>query len=238
MIEKSVNLVRAARNDPAILFRLSDLHPHIDAWMEHASRSPHLSFIPQPVDATRAPPSVISKTSSRCPIPESATMMIHLFCLSFHHFSDEQASRVMRSTLESSDGFAIIELQGRTLGEIILMTGEFALLLLLTVFWFPHDWMQLFFTYSLPVLPFVQLWDGLVSCLRTRTFGEVLMMAEKSLGEKAKMIKGITLENSKNTDRQESIVAVCADWKFTNVRRMHTWPFGYMNAIVGQKRMY
>lgn len=160
--------------------------------------------------------------------------MFHLFCLSFHHFSDEAASKVMRSTLETSDGFAIIELQDRALGTLILMAGEFALLMLLTVFWFPHDWTHLAFTYWIPVLPFVQLWDGLVSCLRTRTFAEVLSLAETALGEKAKIIEVASEE--KGGSREDITIALCGDWRFTRVRSLHTWPFGHMNAVVGHKR--
>lgn len=199
--------------------------------------SANLSFVPQPVDATAAPASVISKTSSRCPYPESATKTFHLFCLSFHHFSDVAAGNIMHSMLETSDGFAIIELQDRTVGMLLLMTGQFALLLLTTIFWFSHDWVHLIFTYYVPVLPFVQLWDGLVSCFRTRTFSETLSLAEMALGEKAKVVERLHSDRPRGSKGHEDIsVAVCGDWRFTNVRALHTWPFGYMNAVVGHKR--
>ena len=203
--------------------------------MEIASHSANLSFIPQPVDARFAPPSVISKTSLECPYPKSASKTFHLFCLSFHHFGDQAAGSVMSSMLHTSDGFAIIELQDRTLGMLLLMTGQFALLMLLTIFWFPHDWTHLLFTYWIPILPFVQLWDGLVSCLRTRTFAEVLVLAEKAIGEKAKTV-GVESTPTKGWGREDVSVAVCGDWRLTSVRTMHTWPFGYMNAVIGHKR--
>lgn len=140
--------------------------------------------------------------------------------------------------LENSDGFAIIELQDRSIGTLLLMMGEGLLLLLLTVFWFPHDWLHLLFTYWIPVLPFVQLWDGLVSCLRTRTFAEVLRFVEIGLKEKVKVDRVSFSQEIKGSRAGEAIsIAVCGDWRFTWVRTLHTWPFGYMNAIIGQKRI-
>lgn len=197
--------------------------------------SANLSFIPQPVDATAPPVAVISKTSPRCPYPASASKMFHLFCLSFHHFSDEAAGKIMRGMLSTSDGFAIVELQDRTIGMLLLMTGQFALLFLVTILWFPHDWLHVLFTYWIPILPFVQLWDGLVSCLRTRTFTEVLRLAEVALNQKAKTVDKIHTDHAKEGGHEDISVAMCGDWRFTKVRALHTWPFGYMNAVVGHK---
>ncbi|THZ24665.1 hypothetical protein D6C89_04800 [Aureobasidium pullulans] len=234
LIEKTVNEARARAGHQAIPFRLSDFHPNLDAWMPLATHSANLSFIPQPVDATdtlHAPPLVVSKTSSM-PNSTGDHKSIHLYNLSFHHFADADAARIMASTLTTADGLAIIELQDRTLGMLLLMAGEFFLLFLLTIFWFPYSPLHLFFTYIIPVLPFVQAWDGLVSCLRTRTFEETLALAEKALGQKAKLV------SSEDTEIGERVtVAICGDWKFVGVRRLHTRPFGYMNAFLGQKRL-
>ncbi|KAF1345473.1 hypothetical protein BDV97DRAFT_361171 [Delphinella strobiligena] len=237
IIEKSVNRFRAAQNAFPIPFRVSDIHPYIDNWLTISSRSANLSFLPQPVDATRAPATVISKTSARCPFPSSHTKIFHLFCLSFHHFGDEDAGEIVRNMLETSDGFAVVELQDRCVGTLLLMMGEGLLLMLLTGFWFPHDWLHLAFTYWIPVLPFVQMWDGLVSCLRTRTFVEMLRLVEMGLGEKVKMVQvGFSQSTKGRRAGEEVSMAVCGDWSFTWVRSLHTWPFGYMNVIIGQKR--
>ena len=40
----------------------------------------------------------------------------------------------------------------------------------------PFRWSRLLLTYLLPVIPLVVLWDGLVSCLRTRTPEELLAL--------------------------------------------------------------
>lgn len=116
---------------------------------------------------------------------------------------------------------------------LLLMLGEPLLLFLVTILWFPFRPLHLFFTYIFPVLPFVQAWDGVVSCLRTRNFNETLALAEKALGEKARVIS----EESTAVRGEKITVAECAEWKFVGVRRLHTWPFGYMNAFLARKKV-
>ncbi|CAD0084530.1 unnamed protein product, partial [Aureobasidium vineae] len=233
--EKSVNTSRANAGQTPIPFRLSDFHPNLDAWMPLATHSANLSFIPQPVDATntsQAPPLIISKTSSSTG-STGDHKSIHLYNLSFHHFDDKSAQKIMNSTLETADGLCILELQDRSLGCLVLMLGEPLLLFLVTVFWFPMQPLHLLFTYIIPILPFVQAWDGLVSCMRTRTFAETLGFAEKTLGEKARVME----EKRMGVVGERVIVAQCGQWRFIGVRRLHTWPFGYVNAFLARKEV-
>jgi len=111
VIEKLVNAKRAKRGRKAISFVLTDLHPHLDEWMVASARSPHLSFIPQPVDATNPPASAMNATSNTSnPSSDfsSPSRVFRLYCLSFHHFDDKLAQKTMASTLDTSDGFARI----------------------------------------------------------------------------------------------------------------------------------
>ena len=43
----------------------------------------------------------------------------------------------------------------------------------------PFRWSRLLWTYLLPVIPFVVFWDGLVSCVRTRTPQELLHLTTR-----------------------------------------------------------
>jgi hypothetical protein len=59
----------------------------------------------------------------------------------------------------------------------------FATMLLMPVFaWIltprmrPFRWSRLLLTYLIPVIPLVVLWDGMVSCFRTRTPEELLAL--------------------------------------------------------------
>ncbi|KAK5704962.1 hypothetical protein LTR97_002076 [Elasticomyces elasticus] len=266
-IETLVNDSRRLEGKKPIQFRLSDLHPNIDAWMKHAALSENLSFVPQPVDASYPPfvtrimddlqhesfsPSqegtrkylrvianvhehgrfsVISATTTGDKAAalkagyESKSKMFRLFCLSFHHFDDPTARRVLKSTLETSDAFAIIELQDRRIGSLFLMLLEFWLLLAITVLWFWHDQLHLLLTYGLPILPFVHSFDGFVSCLRTRTFDETLRLVEDVQGVQSNMHGN---DSNGNVTQRKS-------WQFSHVRALHTWPLGYMEVTFGRR---
>ena len=47
----------------------------------------------------------------------------------------------------------------------------------------PFRWQYLVFTYLLPVLPLIIMWDGMVSHLRCHTEPEILAMAESTEAE-------------------------------------------------------
>jgi len=232
LIEKLVNHGRKTSGKNPISFRLSDIHPNLDAWMDHAALSDHLSFVPQPVDASNPPFSVISSSTSGdkeaafdAGYVSNGSKICRLFCLAFHHFDDETAKRVIKSTLETSDAFAIIELQDRRIGSLALMLLEYWLLLLITVFWFWHDEAHLLLTYAMPVLPAVHSWDGFISCLRTRTFEETIRLVE-------------TVQGNSKADhalKGNAITVQRGDWLFSHSRTLHTWPIGYMEITFGKK---
>lgn len=120
-IEKLVNWRRSRRGLKPIDFLMSDLHPHLDDWIESSQYSGHLSFIPQPVDASDPPMAAIS---DRCRPSEGFSQdsrIFRLYCLSFHHFDDDLAMKVLSSTMDTADGFAIVELQDRRIFSLILM---------------------------------------------------------------------------------------------------------------------
>ncbi|KAL0258848.1 hypothetical protein SLS55_006352 [Diplodia seriata] len=234
VIEKLVNKKRAERNKPPIPFTMTDIKPHIDAWMTACSRSPNLSYFPQPVDATDPPPAVISTTASANSTDaqhSSNTRVFRLYCLAFHHFPDDLARKVLESTINTSDGFAILELQDRRLASLILMILDFWLMFVVTILWFWHDPLQLLFTYLIPILPFTLSFDGLVSSLRTRTFMEIMALVDSSLetalhGAQGRVFRRVL---------QETGTAEIEGWVFKGGRELHTWPIGYMNYVVGRR---
>jgi hypothetical protein len=201
--------------------------------MDVCAKSDNLSFIPQSVDATDPPIAVVSATSAANNSSSSGfssdTRVFRLYCLSFHHFPDDLARKVLKSTLQTADGFAIIELQDRYLTSLLLICGFFPLQFLTTLFWFWRDPLQLIFTYLIPIVPCMVTFDGWVSCLRTRSFKEImgLIQDEDSGSEISTTIDGEGMETQH---------AKKADWIFKARRQIHTEPFGYMNWIVGYKK--
>jgi hypothetical protein len=108
-------------------------------------------------------------------VPESLPGFRTIFS-SFHHFPDTVARDVLGDAVRSGEGFAMAEVTAPT-------PRAFATMLLMPVFaWIltprmrPFRWSRLLLTYLLPVIPLVVLWDGLVSCFRTRTPEELLAL--------------------------------------------------------------
>jgi hypothetical protein len=230
-IEQHLQRQRARDGRSPVAFYLSDISPSLDAYMLHASRSANLSFIPDPVDATNPPFAAISSSTrgdkeaaKEAGYEHDGCKVLRLFSLAFHHFDDEGAKRVIKSTMDTCDAVVIFELQERRIGSLLLMLLEPFLVYIMAIFWFTDDWLYLALTYLLPVMPMVHSFDGLVSCLRTRTFVEFVELLDDSIGKE----RGNKASGPLVTVRR-------GDWMFTSCRTLHTWPLGYMNVIVGMK---
>ncbi|PNS16691.1 hypothetical protein CAC42_4655 [Sphaceloma murrayae] len=162
------------------------------------------------------------------------TKVIHLFCLSFHHFADKEARVVVKNMLRDSDAFCILELQERSLGCLAMMALEPVLLLAVCWWWFWGEWAYLWWTYGVPVLPFLHGWDGIVSCLRTRTFEEVRALVDGVIAEESReRAKELTL-NGQSKGRTRGLGP--DQWTISEAKVLHTWPAGYMHATVGIRK--
>lgn len=164
--------------NPLVHFVLTDLHPHIPNWARAASLSPQIHHAPFPVDASRSPRDLLARASPSLPASHSSKKTFRTFHLAFHHFPDPLAASILRDTLSSSDGLAIVELQDRSLRSFLAV-----LLLGLGVMFFApyYAWRwrspgTLFWCWVIPILPFVLVWDGWMSSVRTRTVSEVMSM--------------------------------------------------------------
>jgi len=83
-------------------FVLSDISPHIQAWEAASKKSDHLHYIPESVDASAAAPSEELLKD----VPNAAGRgVMRLFSLAFHHFDDDLAGKILKNTVETSDGF-------------------------------------------------------------------------------------------------------------------------------------
>ena len=110
---------------------------------------------------------------------------------------------------------SIFELQERTLSSFLtcFIFGLFVMLIapLAWPMYYLGSPSVLFFVYAVPVVPFVLVFDGLVSSVRTRTPDEV-----------------------------EALLRTCgADargWELRSGRRRFLWPCGYMSWIICTKK--
>ncbi|KAK2599413.1 hypothetical protein N8I77_011167 [Diaporthe amygdali] len=165
------------RSKEPVHFVLTDLHPHIANWTEAASRSPNMHFSPESIDASDAPPDLLTNHLDRA-LPDSVgrgKKHFRLFNLAFHHFDDPLARRILANTVRTSDGFAIFELQDRSVRAFLAccLLGVGVLLSAPLYAWRWRSPATLFWCWAVPVLPFVLVFDGWVSALRTRTPDEV-----------------------------------------------------------------
>ncbi|KAI0022834.1 hypothetical protein F4780DRAFT_777296 [Xylariomycetidae sp. FL0641] len=187
-------------------FILTDLHPHISSWEAASKESLHLTYIPQPVDASAAPTNLIRQHTAR------GKKVFRLFNLAFHHFDDNLARAILKNTVETSDGFGIFELQSRHPLSMLSCASFGAFVMLLAPLFYWSSPQILFFIYCVPIVPFVLVFDGLVSSLRTRTREEVELLLRTC---------GAAADTSK--------------WVVRSGEEQFLWPIGYMNWIVCTK---
>ncbi|KAI9706411.1 MAG: hypothetical protein M1836_003416 [Candelina mexicana] len=214
-IERIVNTERRKRGQKEIVFTLSDIKPHIEAWRRASKQTMFLDHISRSVDATNPPQEVTSGQYGE------RKRVFRLYCLAFHHFDDGMAKKVLESTLETSDGFAIVELVSRQVSSFILMLLYIPTIFVVTIFWYPFSLEMLFYTYVIPIVPFIVVFDGFISALRTRTFGEVLTLVGRRWA----------VTRSEGTN----VAYAKEGWRFEAGEQLHSWPVGYMNWIVGTK---
>ncbi|KAK4230178.1 hypothetical protein QBC38DRAFT_470236 [Podospora fimiseda] len=201
-----VSYAQAAARPEPVKFILTDLHPHEELWSAFASASPNLTFIPESVDASNAPASLTQQQGKK---------VFRLFNLAFHHFDDTLARKILKNTVDTSDGFGIFELQDRTIGGGFVTCCLFGVATMLLAPYYAFVWkspLALVFTYLFPALPFVLVWDGWMSSLRTRTAEEVEQMLRGCGGD------GVE------------------DWVVKSGSESFMWPVGKVNWVVGYKK--
>jgi hypothetical protein len=135
----------------AITVRLTDKYPNRPAFERASSLSTLLTFEDHSTDATM--------------IPARLEGFRTIFS-SFHHFSKNQAGMMLEDAMERQRGIGIFEVARRS--PLTMLT----ICCLPMLSWFlaptirPFSWSRLFWTYLVPIVPFVLWYDGIVSCFR------------------------------------------------------------------------
>jgi hypothetical protein len=124
---------------------------------------PGVSCVNYPVDAAH--------------VPESLRGFRTIFS-SFHHFPDAVARDVLRDAVRCGDGFAMAEVTSRTLRGFATVSLMPVFAWALTPWMRPFRWSRLLLTYLVPLIPLVLVWDGIISCFRTRTPQELLALTQ------------------------------------------------------------
>jgi hypothetical protein len=91
----------------------------------------------------------------------------------FHHFPPQSAREILLDAIRSQQPIAVFEATARSVPAVLGMLMSPALVLLSTPFIRPLRISRFFWTYVIPLVPLVVLWDGVVSCLRTYSVPEL-----------------------------------------------------------------
>ena len=140
-------------NAAAYSILLTDKFPNLAAFENVKAASANgIDFHRSSVDATKVP----------AELDGFRTMFS-----SFHHFPPAQARAILQNAVDAKQGIGIFEVTSRTASAVAMMFLWFLTPFVFTPSIRPFRWSRLFYTYVLPIIPLVLLFDGLVSCLRT-----------------------------------------------------------------------
>lgn len=94
LLEKVLNTRLASVGKPPARFLLADLYPDTEAWKKIMAGSDMISAFEGSVDATKT-----------VRYADHETLECRLFNLCFHHFDDEMAAKVLKSSIQGSEAF-------------------------------------------------------------------------------------------------------------------------------------
>ncbi|MDA0946818.1 MAG: hypothetical protein O2791_07145 [Bacteroidetes bacterium] len=155
------------RESERVRIVMTDWYPHVQAFQRSSAQAPGLDFVEQPVDA-RA-------------VPRELKGLRTLF-LSFHHFREDDACGILQDAIHAGQPVAIFEAQDRSLVSLLAMAFSPITLLLCTPWIRPWNGWRLLFTYLIPILPMLVMWDGVVSSLRTYSESELRDLVDRCEG--------------------------------------------------------
>ena len=148
-----LSLYPALQQSHSIKVLLTDKFPNVQAFQQADYLSNGaLNFAAESVDATDVPDELVG---------------FRTLFTSFHHFRPAQARAILSDAVEKRQGIGVFEATHRSALAILLMFLTPFLVLIFTPFIRPFRWSRLLWTYIIPIVPFIVLFDGIVSCLRT-----------------------------------------------------------------------
>ena len=148
---------------------LTDKYPNLMAFKKAEQESGGaITYSAEPVDAAK--------------IPAQITGFRTIFS-SFHHFPPREAAGVLQNAIDNRQGIGIFEAAGRKPLNILATFLAPIAAFLVTPFMRPFRWSRLFWTYVIPVVPFVLLVDGILSCLRAYSTAELSQLVSSLSGE-------------------------------------------------------
>ena len=164
-LSRKLRCANAEGNSAGLHIWLTDKYPNLEAFQSvSASSDHHITFYPEPVDAMKVP---------------AALKGLRTMFTSFHHFPPEDARAILQNAVDAGESIGIFEATKRAPSTVGLIFVGILLMFIHTPRIRPFRWSRLLWTYLIPVIPFVLLFDGVVSCLRTYRPQELREMVDK-----------------------------------------------------------
>jgi hypothetical protein len=146
---------------------LTDYYPNIPAFAFTKKQADNFFYLEESVDARNVPPELHGLRTQ---------------FLSLHHFKPAEAKQILQNTINSNSSIAIFEAQERSVPSLLAMLFSPISVLLTTPFIRPFKIGRIVFTYFIPVVPLIVLWDGVISSLRTYSVKEMEELVSKLEG--------------------------------------------------------
>jgi len=152
------------RGEKLPCFLISDLFPVIHEMEKVAEQYPeNVQAIHAPIDALNVPDSY----------PHSARVVIS----AFHHFTPDAAKNILRNSAEKGKPIFVLEPMTRNFRSFLKLASFYLLAMLINPFLSRKDrLLKAVFTYLIPLIPFMGLWDGVVSTMRVYTEEELMAL--------------------------------------------------------------
>jgi len=143
---------------------LTDLFPNEGGLELAASESSgRIEAHAEPVDAANIPPELTG---------------FRTLYNALHHFRPNDARAILRDAMEKQQPIGAFELVARhPLPLFAMLFSPIAVMLLLPKLR-PFQWIWVPFTYVIPLIPLLVIWDGIVSCLRAYSASELEDLVE------------------------------------------------------------
>jgi hypothetical protein len=164
-------LLRRINEDQAQPVRicLTDKYPNLRAFEKASADSQEqIQFCAEAVNAGK--------------VPEDLRGFRTIFN-SFHHFSYREARAILRNAFQRREGIGIFEIPQRDPTTILTIFLMPLAGLIFLPFCRPFRFSLLFWTYVLPLIPFVLWFDGVVSCFRSFTPQELSTLTTGLTGD-------------------------------------------------------
>lgn len=151
--------------DEKAVIVLTDKYPNISKFKYLKSNSlGRLDFVAASVDATNVP---------------SDLKGLRTMFSAAHHFKCETLKEILDHAANSKSSIAIFDGGNKNILMIIALLFLFPILFVCcTPFIKPFKWSRLLFTYIIPLIPLLTLWDGAVSVLRLYSVKELDQIAQ------------------------------------------------------------